>query len=135
MPHGGIVILLCEKMHRISFIDCESGTDLIVAFAVADQDSPSQVQSLIAMRTPKFERFLDEWERGATVSFDLDPVDDGRSLLRKVSFDEAAETIELQCDKQTYELSIRQIDKAEIKNMRKIFRKMNFDSSIEMIGI
>ncbi|MCB1062398.1 MAG: hypothetical protein KDN20_05675 [Verrucomicrobiae bacterium] len=87
------------------------------------------------MRTPKFERFLDEWERGATVSFDLDPVDDGRSLLRKVSFDEAAETIELQCDKQTYELSIRQIDKAEIKNMRKIFRKMNFDSSIEMIGI
>lgn len=122
-------------MHRVLFIDCESGTDLIVAFAVVDRDDPSQVESLIAMRTPKFERFLEEWERGATVSFALEPGDDSRSLLRKVSFDEADETIKLQCDKGTYELSTRQVGKTEIKNMRKIFRKMNFDSSIEMSGI
>lgn len=122
-------------MNRVSFIDCESGTDLIVAFAIADQDDPAHVESLIAMRTPQFEVFLEEWERGATVSFGLEGGDDSQALLRKVSFDQANKTIELMCDKATYELSIGQVNKTEIKNMRKVFRKMNFDSSIEMSGI
>jgi len=93
------------------------------------------VESLIALRTPKFEGFLEEWERGAMCSFGPPKGDNDRSLLRKVSFDQANQTIELRCDSANYELSIARVDKSEIARMRKTFRKMNFDSSIELDGL
>jgi len=44
-------------MLNVSFINCESGTDLILSFAIATDDWYG-VKSLILMRTPKYEQFL-----------------------------------------------------------------------------
>src|SRR5262245_6087975 len=45
---------------------------------------PTDIESLTILRTPKYEAFLDEWERGASVSFDRDLERDERVLLREV---------------------------------------------------
>ena len=60
--------------------------DLIVSFAVCKPDDPSDIESLTILRTPKYEVFLEEWERGASVSFDRDLEGDEIVLLREVFY-------------------------------------------------
>ena len=57
-------------MERVSFITVETGDDLILTFAVQCHDDASEIESLILMRTPKYESFLEEHERGVGVSFE-----------------------------------------------------------------
>jgi hypothetical protein len=33
-------------------------------------DDPTEIESLIIVRTPKYEFFLEAWERGASMNFD-----------------------------------------------------------------
>jgi hypothetical protein len=65
----------------VSFISAETGDDLIVSFSVYQPEDPADVETLIIIRTPKHEQFLYEWERGAAVSFDREPVSDERGCL------------------------------------------------------
>ena len=59
-----------EQQEFVAFLTAETGDDLIVSFAICEPDDPTDIESLTILRTPKYEFFLDEWERGATVSFD-----------------------------------------------------------------
>ena len=51
------------------FITNEDGTDLIVSFAIP-VDEYYDVKSLILLRTPKYEIFMDEADRGVKVSYE-----------------------------------------------------------------
>ncbi|MCP4321706.1 MAG: hypothetical protein GY787_07620 [Alteromonadales bacterium] len=56
-------------MENVSFINIEDDDiDLILSFAVYDSD-PCDIETLILMRTPSYECFLEEHERGVSVSF------------------------------------------------------------------
>ena len=75
-----------ERREFVAFITAQTGDDLIISFAVCQPDDPADIESLTILRTPKYEAFLDEWERGASVSFDRYPEAHERALLREVVY-------------------------------------------------
>lgn len=66
----------------VLLITAEEGDDLIVAFAIEGSE-PGEIKNLILLRTPKYEIFLDEHERGIDVSRDHRPNADSE-LLRRI---------------------------------------------------
>ena len=124
-----------EPWEPVSFISAEAGDDLIISFGVYQPDDPADVEPLIILRTPKHEQFLYEWERGAAVSFDRDPESDERVLLREVVYSPDDKSIVLRTDQRTYRLDVRKVHPKELTAMCRVFRKMNFDSSIQLTGV
>ena len=119
----------------VAFITVQTGDDLIVSFAICKPDDPTDIESLTILRTPKYEFFLHEWERGASMSFDRDLERDERVLLREVVYASDDKSITLRTDYRTYRLDVRKVDPSELSAMRRVFRKMNFDSSIQLTGV
>jgi hypothetical protein len=69
-------------MKQVSFISVEDeDPDLILAFAVWHPEL-DDIRSLILLRTPKYEVFLDEAERGVNVSYDARMSDEDQSSWR-----------------------------------------------------
>src|ERR1700736_2278476 len=121
-----------EQRELVAFITVETGEDLVISFAVCKPDDPADIESLTILRTPKYEAFLEEWERGASVSFDRDLEGDERVLLREVFYAPDDKSITLRTGHQTYKLDVRKVDPSELSAMCGIFRKMNFDSTIRL---
>jgi hypothetical protein len=110
------------------FITNEDGTDLIVSFAIPVDES-EDVKSLTLLRTPKYEIFMDESERGVNVSFEDFP--DGRiESLKKLAIKDNLVTITT--DYGTYTVNIEDVDQTEIQESRRILKKMNFDGRFEL---
>lgn len=124
-----------EPLELVAFITAQEGDDLIISFAICKQDDPTDIESLTILRTPKYEALLDEWERGAAVSFDRDLEGDERVLLREVLYASDDNRITLRTDHHTYKLDVRKVDPSELSAMRRVFRKMNFNSSVQLTGV
>jgi hypothetical protein len=124
-----------EQRELVAFITVQTGEDLIISFAVCQPDDPSDVECLIILRTPKYEPILEEWERGASVSFDRDLEGDETILLREVLYAPDDKCVTLRTDHQTYKLDVRKVDPRELSAMCGVFRKMNFDSTIRLTGL
>jgi|SRR5450756_963871 len=122
-------------MERVLFITTETGDDLILSFAVQRHDDPSEIQSLIMMRTPKYEFIFEEHERGVRVSFErqVDVNDD--DFLQKVDYSDREATVRIQTSSRKYELDVRKVDAAELKNMRKLLKQMNYDQKFQISGV
>jgi len=123
-----------EPWELVAFITTKTGDDLIVSFAVCQPDDPTEIESLTILRTPKYEPFLYEWERGAWVSFERERQDE-RVVLREVVYAFDDKCITLRTDRHTYKLDVRKVDPSELSAMCRVFRKMNFDSSIQLSGV
>ena len=121
--------LLGDKMQDlsmitdVSFITTEEGEDLIVAFAIPVSDQ-GDVISLILLRTSKYESLLDEHERGVNVSYE-NQVDTEDDLLEKIEIQE--NVVKITTKRNRYKLNISRVDEDEIKEAKKILKKMNFD--------
>jgi len=124
-----------EPRELVAFITAQTGDDLIISFAVCQPDDPADIESLTILRTPKYEAFLYEWERGASVSFEREPEGDEIVLLREVVYASDEKCITLRTDHHTYKLDVRKVDPSELSAMCRVFRKMNFDSSIQLSGV
>jgi hypothetical protein len=124
-----------EPWELLAFITAQTGDDLIISFAVCQPDDPTDIESLTILRTPKYEAFLDEWEGGASVSFDRDLEGYERVLLREVVYAFDDKGITLRTDRHTYKLDVRKVDPRELSAMCRVFRKMNFDSRIQLSGV
>ena len=124
-----------ERREFVAFITAQTGDDLVISFAVCQPDDPADIESLTILRTPKYEGFLGEWERGASVSFDRDPEGDERVMLREVVYASDNKCIMLRTDHHTYKLDVRKVYPGELSAMGRVFRKMNFDSSIQLSGV
>jgi hypothetical protein len=132
--------LLTMKKKRVTeelvaFITAQMGDDLVIAFAICEPDDPTDIESLIIVRTPKHEAFLYDWERGASVSFEREGEGDERVILREVVYAPDDKSIKLRTDHHTYKLDVRKVDPSELSAMCRVFRKMNFDSSIQLTGV
>jgi len=116
-------------MLNASFITNEDdGTDLIVSFAIP-VDEFGDVKSLTLLRTPKYEIFLNESERGVNVSFEDFP--DGRfESLKKLVIESNLVTVTT--DYGTYTVNIEDVDQTEIQESMRILKKMNFDGRFEL---
>ena len=120
-------------MDVVSFITTETGDDLIVSFAIGGDDDSLELESLTLMRTPKYERMLDDWERGVKISFGGNTNED--EFLEEVHFDPETATVRLKSNATTYELDIRRVDRREIKAMCKVLREMNLDGRVQLSGV
>jgi len=116
-------------MKTVRFITCESGDDLIVSFAVAAVDA-HDVLSLTLIRTPKYEQFLYDHERGIHVSFEDDDDEDYVELL--VSFEGDDSQIKMLTTERHFLLDISAVDKSDLKEMREVLNKMNFDKKVKI---
>jgi len=117
-------------MLNVSFINCESGTDLILSFAIAT-DSLYGVKSLILMRTPKYEIFLYPRERGVHVKYEGEAEKDEDEMLKPIHLD--ASEVRIESMERTFHLNIAQVKKAQIETMLQLLQKMNFDHSFKII--
>jgi len=111
------------RMKNVSFITTEEGDDLIVSFAIPGTD-PSDVKSLTLLRTPKYEFILDDAERGVNVFFDDYP-DDEVELLEAVEIER--HVIQLVTSRRQYTLNVQDVDHEDMKQAKRVLKKMNFD--------
>jgi hypothetical protein len=121
-------------METVAFISTKNGDDLIVSFAVIDPADPTGIESLTLLRTPKYEHLLGDWERGVSVSFER-YVEDDEELLEELHLDRKLAVVRLTTSLRTYELDLRKVDETEVKAMRKVLARMNYDRRIRLLGI
>jgi hypothetical protein len=121
-------------MERVSFITVQTGDDLILSFAVQRHDDPPEIDSLILMRTPKYEVIFEEHERGVRVSYERYD-DDEDDLLQEFDYAEGDATIRIRTASREYELDVRKVDAADLKKMRAILTKMNYDQKFQTTGV
>ena len=112
----------------------EAGDDLVLSFAVQRPDDPAAIESLILIRTPKYEFVFEEHERGVKVSFERYDDEEDDYLLR-IEFVEADMIVRIQTTSQQYELDVHKVDANELKQMRKILKKMNYDQRFQTSGL
>jgi hypothetical protein len=119
-------------MERVKFITVEAEDDLILSFVVQSPDDPSAIESLILLRTPKFEYILGEHERGVNVCFERHGED---GFLQKLDYLEADAIVRIQTSTHEYELDVREVEEDELKQMCGILRRMNFDLNFQTTGV
>ncbi|MEK6322137.1 MAG: hypothetical protein AABN33_10680 [Acidobacteriota bacterium] len=110
-------------MDHAEFITIETGDDLIVSFALAD-DEPGEVRSLTLLRTPKYEFILDDAERGVTVSHEDFPEPEHDLLIAiQVGPNEVVITTQTR----RYAVDVGRVPEDEMEVAKRNLRKMNFD--------
>jgi len=105
---------------HVPFLTIEDDDDLLVSFALGEHAQTS----LTLLRTPKYERLLDEHERGVTVG--MGEVESGAPALL-VALKWADDLLEIESTARRYVLDVAAVDAAEVKAAKAILRKMNFD--------
>ncbi len=113
-----------EEPEAVAFVTAEQGDDLIVSFAIADEE-PGEIVSLILLRTPKYEFILPADERGVSVSHESFPDDEDRDRLRRIRV--AMPVVTIETTRTQYELDVSKVDPRELRAARRILKQMNFD--------
>ncbi|MCK4421233.1 hypothetical protein KAW18_13810 [candidate division WOR-3 bacterium] len=112
-------------MEIVSFINIEDDPpDLILSFAIWRPEWDN-IRSLILLRTPKFEAFLTEADRGVNVSYE-DWMNDQGEMLRRVELRDRE--IAIITTEHRFDLDLRKVDKEDIEEAKTILNKMNFDN-------
>jgi hypothetical protein len=119
-----------KRTGKVKFINTEDkGIDMIVSFAIEDEN-PVFVKSLILLRTPKYEPFLLEHERGVDVSLEGVTAEDDCILLKTVKW--GKDRVLIEDEKTTYELDIGAVGDEDIQRAKQLLEKMNFDFRFTM---
>jgi hypothetical protein len=116
---------LDNMTRRVPFLTIEDGDDLIVSFALGDKAETS----LTLLRTLKYEPLLAEEERGVTVSSDTTAVV-APNLLRAVRWESSVVLVE--STEAEYALDVSAVDPEEIREAKRVLKKMHFDSRFEL---
>ncbi len=119
-----------EVFEEVSFLSVESGADLIVSYAIPG-DEPGDVISLILLRTPKYEDFLDESEIGVHLSFEKDE-EEPDAVETLLSAEIESRTVTLTTYRRRFVLDIARVEEEEIDQMRRVLKKMNFDGRFRL---
>ena len=116
-------------MEIVSFISIEDDPpDLILSFALWQSDL-DDIRSLILMRTPEYEPFLYESERGVKVS-DEAWLNEEDEMLKRVEFSD--DFVRILTSNYQFEMDLRKVDKEEIEEAKTILERMNFDDCFEI---
>ena len=119
-------------METVSFISVEDDPpDLILSFAIWQPDL-DDIRSLILMRTPKYELFFDEAERGVRVS-EEGRLNDENDMLKEIKLGD--DSIRIATNQHKLELDLRKVDIEEINQAQAILEKMNFDNRFEITNV
>ena len=117
-------------MDPVSFITLEDGDDLIVSFAIVEEDA-GEVVSLTLLRTPKYEHILPPDERGVNVSHENDAETDD-DMLAAVDWS-GDEVVLLTTHGRRYHLDVHRVDEEEIREAKRFLAKMNADERFSLM--
>lgn len=118
-----------NMMEYVSFISIEDNPpDLILSFAIWEPER-EDVRSIILLRTPRYESILDEGERGVKVS-DEDWAHDEDEMLKEIKFE--GDSVSIFTENHKFELNIRKVDTREVRQAKRILKKMNFDNRFQI---
>lgn len=120
-------------MDLVNFITTDTGDDLILSLAVQSPDEPMEIESLILLRTPRFEFILEEHERGISASFER--FGDENDYLEEVKLFEQEKTIQLKTRAHDYNFDLRKLDRNEVEAIGNLLHKMNYDGRIKLTGV
>jgi hypothetical protein len=115
-------------MEHVQFITIDDDHDLVVSFAIPYGDL-GDVKSFTLLRTPMYEPFLDEQERGVRVSFEDFP--QGR-VERLVRLTIEGGLVAVATDRGDYMLDITDVEQEEVDACKRVLRKMNRDQCFEL---
>jgi hypothetical protein len=119
-------------METVSFISIEDDPpDLILSFAVW-QPELDEIQSLILIRTPEFEVFLQKSEQGVSASYEDWP-DNEEEKLEKIEFED--DFVRIITTYNQLELYLGKVGIEEIEEAKSILKRMNFDNCFKMQGM
>nr|WP_318290123.1 hypothetical protein [Paraburkholderia sp. BL8N3] len=62
-------------------------------------------------------------------------MEDDDELLEELRFDGKSAVVRLTTSLRNYELDVRKVDEGEIKTMRHVLVRMNFDRRIRLLGV
>lgn len=119
-------------MEKAQFIYIEDGEkDLIFSFCLEDEETGGR--GLILLRSPPFEHFLYENERGVSVSLEGDyDEDEDPDLLKEFVIKQDIVTINTV--RKSYEIYIGRLGSEEKAEIYPFICKMNFDNSFRVIN-
>lgn len=116
-------------MEYVSFISIEdSPPDLILSFAIWEPER-EDVRSIILLRTPRYESILDEGERRVKVSDEAWEHDEDE-MLKEIKFE--GDSVSIFTENHEFELNIRKVDTREVRQAKRILKKMNFDNRFQI---
>ena len=129
-------------MKTVSFISIEDDPpDLILSFAIWEPEL-DDIRSLILLRTPKYEVFLNEYERGVKVTDDAWLNDEDEMAPSGISIKPMNSTFYefININKSQYSVStpyakfskLHLSPKKEIEQAKKLIERMNFDNRFEI---
>ena len=115
---------------RVKFITAEEhGIDLIVSYAI--EDELLGVKTLLLHRTPSHEGIFDGSERGVRVAMSEDTFEEeDNNFLSSISI--RGDFIKIKTSYREYDLDISKVDDVEVKDMRAVLEKQNFDNRFEI---
>jgi hypothetical protein len=124
-----------DTYETVAFISVEAGDDLIVSFFVARPSDLSGGRSIILMRDKKWEHLIPESERGVKVSDEGFPDEEEwhDNFLEQARLGDSS--IELKSKLYDRKLDLSRIEKSDLKAIRKLLKKMNFDQRFELVFI
>ena len=123
------------RMELVVFITTETGDDLILSFAVQCPRDLSGIESLILLRTPKYEFILEEHERGVKVSFERHRDDGDGDLLERFEYVDTDRIVRIRTDAREYELDVRKVDEGDLRKMCKLVKRMNYDGRFQTADV
>lgn len=116
---------------RVNFLTIEDyGEELILSFAIAAPGMVGDVVSLILMWS-KYDYLLPEEERGVSVSHESYPEETGRELLRRLVWTEGR--VEVESTVRRYHLNISWVDASEVRQARRLLKRMNADGRFVLL--
>lgn len=122
-------------MENVEFIRTDSSRiDLILAFALK-ANHQFTVDSLVLARTPKYEFFMADEERGVSVAL-LNPVQErARAWLEEFNYSENEKVVRIKTGGGGYELDVSRVPEAELEKMCEQIVRMNFDRRFKLLGV
>jgi hypothetical protein len=118
-----------KRLEKVRFITSEDdGTDLIIAFAL-EAGGPADIKSLILLRTPKYEPFLYEYERGVSVSLEGEDKEE-RVLLKTIRMSKG--TVLIEDTTITYELDVPDVEEDEIQSIFSLPHEVSILRALEV---
>ena len=105
----------------------EQPPDLVLSFAFRDRIL--DVKSLILTRTPDFERFFPEHERGVQVWLEGEPERENNPIKSVFLKDNV---LDIRATHTCYQVDLSKIGEKQRTGMLKFLKKMNFDRRFEI---
>ena len=120
-----------DTYEPVAFISVETSDDFILSFFVTQPNDPMDGRSIILMRDRKWEHLIPDGERRVKVTDENRHDDEWQdNFLEQIQLDESR--MELKSTLFERKLDLSRLESSDLKAIRKLLKKMNFDKRFDL---